>query len=866
MKIFLIVAMTAIVAQRASGSPSCTLTPNGVNYAGSSRTGGYRVNSGYTVTAVCTGSGGITYAWTQTAGTNTLILAGASTTTVSATGNAAFSTVSDVLDLAATDSMGTSHTTVAMGTVPTNTSGVVDFTAEVGATNGAKLQKLIGPLYVADGTQPWPWYEDRMAYAIDLQIANRATYYKGFWYTPQPGTITVTGSSATITGSGTAFKPGAGGVCNGGSDSRDGGFIWWRYTGTDGLTHFTQRDMLHSAGGCVNNTTIVLNEAYPSNATITGGSYTLALCNAGCASLQWGWGWSGDGSTEGYSTVWGYAPAPANYYDNAVAFYLLYYRTGLDVYLTAARSLADDWWQQPAIDQGNSCHFGGAWQVCFFGNRQSFSMMGVFLRALDGGTSIYTGLRTAMCPAFTTFAVTLNASNGQIDDIRAQAYMQAYLAACAITETSAPTQATYQASLVAGLPTWQGYQQSNGGFVQFYTGGSSTSIGNAATVAATASLAAVTFTGFSCPDSSANANPPGAWYYWTWSGTATTQPAYGAVGNDAVYYKVTCNGTTAATISPVYQGTTGSGKGFALSVGIPYVSWGCQPFMCGLLDDSFWLSARALEGYMGNVGRDGYRTMGTSLATWLRDYAPNVSDKGTYSGVFAVCGHPIPATDLMCGTYMLDNDQQRETLNAEIVRALGLRYADDLEAVTKTAAQTLMTQMFCKAGTNCAFTANPDYIADLNNGGMYVSGTPPTGTAPKWTGQFFGYPESGSTVPALLATVPSTPAGLTAIGGNTQVSLSWGVTNGADTYNVYRGLTPGGEGGTPIVTGLVSPAYVNTGLTNGLTYYYKVSAVNTFGESGLSNEAFATPAVAPIGVTAFGGRTALGGKLAAGAH
>lgn len=88
---------------------------------------------------------------------------------------------------------------------------------------------------------------------------------------------------------------------------------------------------------------------------------------------------------------------------------------------------------------------------------------------------------------------------------------------------------------------------------------------------------------------------------------------------------------------------------------------------------------------------------------------------------------------------------------------------------------------------------------------------------------------------------PSAPAGLTAAGGNRQITLTWGAVNGATSYNVYRGTTANGQAATPIATGLTSPGYVNTGLTNGTTYFYKVTAVGPGGESARSNEASATP-------------------------
>jgi fibronectin type 3 domain-containing protein len=95
------------------------------------------------------------------------------------------------------------------------------------------------------------------------------------------------------------------------------------------------------------------------------------------------------------------------------------------------------------------------------------------------------------------------------------------------------------------------------------------------------------------------------------------------------------------------------------------------------------------------------------------------------------------------------------------------------------------------------------------------------------------------------ATVPGAPTGLVASAGDTKVVLSWTVPNSdggspITGYNVYRGTSPNGEGSTPVATA-VSSTFTDTGLTNGITYYYKVAAVNAVGTSPQSGEANATP-------------------------
>jgi fibronectin type 3 domain-containing protein len=106
-------------------------------------------------------------------------------------------------------------------------------------------------------------------------------------------------------------------------------------------------------------------------------------------------------------------------------------------------------------------------------------------------------------------------------------------------------------------------------------------------------------------------------------------------------------------------------------------------------------------------------------------------------------------------------------------------------------------------------------------------------------------------------TPPTAPTGLVATAGNGSVALSWTASAGATSYNIYRGTTSGGEGATPVGTSATN-SFTNTGLTNGTTYYYKVSAANSAGTSAQSSEVSATPAASATSVQISAGGPATG--------
>jgi subtilase family serine protease len=94
---------------------------------------------------------------------------------------------------------------------------------------------------------------------------------------------------------------------------------------------------------------------------------------------------------------------------------------------------------------------------------------------------------------------------------------------------------------------------------------------------------------------------------------------------------------------------------------------------------------------------------------------------------------------------------------------------------------------------------------------------------------------------ASATVLPAAPTALTATSGNAMVTLSWGASAGAATYDVYQGPSAGGEAATAVQSGLTGTSTTVSSLSNGQTYFFRVAAVNKGGRSAESNEASATP-------------------------
>jgi len=98
--------------------------------------------------------------------------------------------------------------------------------------------------------------------------------------------------------------------------------------------------------------------------------------------------------------------------------------------------------------------------------------------------------------------------------------------------------------------------------------------------------------------------------------------------------------------------------------------------------------------------------------------------------------------------------------------------------------------------------------------------------------------ESPQSSSASAITSPSTPSGLTATAASsTSIKLTWNSVSGATGYRVYRSTN---DYSYSLVRTTSTRSFTNNGLSEDTTYYYRVSAYNSAGESSLSYSDWAT--------------------------
>lgn len=107
---------------------------------------------------------------------------------------------------------------------------------------------------------------------------------------------------------------------------------------------------------------------------------------------------------------------------------------------------------------------------------------------------------------------------------------------------------------------------------------------------------------------------------------------------------------------------------------------------------------------------------------------------------------------------------------------------------------------------------------------------------------------------------PAAPVIASVTPGDGKVVLAWNSVEGAESYNVYYGEGNGVDKGSTRVKSVNAP-YVVSGLKNGTTYAFGVTAANSAGESGIGIARTAMPAATAASAPALTGVVGGDGKV-----
>ncbi len=566
----------------------------------------------------------LTYVWQQVRGPSSAIMANRSVASPSVSGLVAGEyefrlTVTDPAGRQASD-------TVAAGVVAADDEGRVLIPDERVAT-------LFGPMLML-GRSPWPWFDDRHRYLADAfggwlsSDPNRIDD----WNAPLSGTISVTQGSTVITGANTQFQTD---FCAGGTApvSETPLIVWYPIEGGTGRYEVMPKS-------CDSQTQITLQSAYQ-RPTASGLRYAKMACR-GC---------------------WVNGSDNVNYYDNVLAFYALYYRTGLTKYRDYARTLADRWWSSPRIDEGR-CREANA---CI-GWPRGRSLAGMVARALDGRPDMWPGLRRFIDAS----AVSIQTTSAPYD-IRENAYEVAEVAYGALFDPDSGRRAQYIVALQNSIVNkWAPNQKPNGNWTNFSYGYSNWN-GHPGTANLTNGSNVVTGTGTN------------------WSSSIFPSPAW--FPPDETWYTATWVSPAEVRLDRPYEGTTRSGSAWQFFF---LVGYGTQPFQMGIVGTAWHYAYRALEK-AGSPHATLARKFVLDAASWIRDYGYSPVSKGLYyARVFYNC-EPISDSTPGCGTGG-QGDEDSRFLNSEVMNAFTAAYLLSGDSSYKEQADKMFGAMWGKLG------------------------------------------------------------------------------------------------------------------------------------------------------------------------
>ena len=161
--------------------------------------------------------------------------------------------------------------------------------------------------------------------------------------------------------------------------------------------------------------------------------------------------------------------------------------------------------------------------------------------------------------------------------------------------------------------------------------------------------------------------------------------------------------------------------------------------------------------------------------------------------------------------------------------------------------------------TNGGFGAGTYTLATY--GGTLTWSSPALGTVPTGYAYAFDTNTAGQVKLVVTSPLPAPPTNLAVQVSNLLVKLAWSAVSNATAYNLKRGLVTGGPYTNAVYNGILGTNYSDSAVTNGVKYFYVVTAINGNGESAFSAETNAVPqpSLSPVtlGMLTAGGQVQL---------
>lgn len=677
--------------------------------------------AGFSGTLNGNGSSGtsLTYAWKQLSGPTRVRWTNQNTATPTVT-RLAFGTY--VFQLTVTDNVSSTDTcTVKDGAVYTDDNGIVKTTNPV-------ADKLLGTM-VRWGANPWPWYDNRHKAVADFHVTQMQApsgRYRAYWLdTAHPGKVTIHNGETTVVGTGTAFKTT---FCNSDGTTKANSpriLIAYPIDAAHGI--FGNRQMWISS--CADDTHLTVTRAWRNDV-------------ADAVSVDYYY--------SDYSIAYGWerGDQPANYYDAVAAFYSLYYRSGIDDYLTAAQTLADRWWNSPNIDHGNPYTLWmGSWDnTSGFGEERDHAIMGLVLRASEVPRMWTDGL-SRWLDDIRTYKLDTQQRQGAMQswgiyDMRESAYVLAAVSYCAMFNPDTAKAGACKDSIVASFQyVWDPFRHANGMWEAWYakwdSWGTPDAIGGGYAHLVNGSnhvvFSAATFSSLNDVTLYYDGGAQTTQNIW-FTSSYTTGPHENTDGDQGLFQITNWISSNTLQLDRNWTGATGD-YGYAIGdINAGGLGWGAQPFMAGMLGAAFDFAARALDRPTDTATHAKAVTYNIAVADWIRTKALR-TDNGMYYLVDHRNCNPPTMGSLICTA---NNDAQNaRVLDAEAIRGIWTGYANATDptekSALKTTVDTLYGAMFTKPGDG-------NYLTMIDDGGWYIiPGYTDTRGAQKWLGMLFGF-------------------------------------------------------------------------------------------------------------------------------